>query len=162
VVSAAFTTVKRNPFDDVQSIRGYLPAEAYSHAKLLNLLATLALADRLAGGRITVNAVHPGMAWTDMTRSMTSHTMPSVRYLWPLLRVVQRFGSPVTAGRRVAALAAADEVAGCTGGYFEKGLTPRRQSSREADAGNQQRAWQLATELISSARTGSEVGGGTA
>jgi NAD(P)-dependent dehydrogenase (short-subunit alcohol dehydrogenase family) len=155
VVSAAFTTVQRDPFDDIQSTRSYVPAEAYSHAKLLNLLAALALADRVAGDHITVNAVHPGMAWTDMTRSMTAETMPSVRYLWPLLRLVQRHRSPVTAGRRVAALAAAEAVAGITGAYFERGFKSRRLSSRELDVGNQQRGWQLATDLISGARTAS-------
>jgi NAD(P)-dependent dehydrogenase (short-subunit alcohol dehydrogenase family) len=156
VVSAAFSTYRRDPFADVQSTRGYVPVDAYSRAKLLNLLAALALADRVAADRITVNAVHPGMAWTDMTRSMTAHTMPSLRYLWPLLRLVQRHSSPVTAGRRVAALATANAVAGYTGGYFEKGLTPHRLSARELDVDNQQRAWRLAKDLINEARTGTE------
>jgi retinol dehydrogenase-14 len=155
VVSAGFTMYQRDPFDDLQSTRGYVPADAYAHAKLLNVFAALALADQVAADGITVNAVHPGMAWTDMTRSMTSRTMPSVRYVWPLLRLVQRHRSPVTAGRRVAALAAADAMAGHTGGYYEKGLSPRRLSSRERDVDNRQRAWRLATDLISGARTGS-------
>jgi NAD(P)-dependent dehydrogenase (short-subunit alcohol dehydrogenase family) len=158
VVSASFAMYKRDPFDDLQSTRGYLPAEAYARAKLLSLLAALTLADRVAADGITVNAVHPGMAWTDMTRSMTSRTMPAVRYVWPLLRFVQRYRSPVPAGRRVAALAAADAMAGHTGGYYEKGLSPRRLSIRERDVNNRQRAWRLATDLISGARTGTGSG----
>jgi NAD(P)-dependent dehydrogenase (short-subunit alcohol dehydrogenase family) len=156
VVSAAFSTWRRDPFADVQSTNGYVPADVYSRAKLLNLLAALALAGRVAADGITVNAVHPGMAWTGMTRSMTSRTMPSVRYLWPLLRLVQRHRSPVTAGRRVATLASADAIASYTGGYFEKGLTPHRLSPRELDVDTQQRAWRLATDLINGARTGTE------
>jgi NAD(P)-dependent dehydrogenase (short-subunit alcohol dehydrogenase family) len=52
---------KRDPLEDVQSIERYVGIDAYAHAKLLNLLFTLALARRLEG-RISVNAVNPGMA----------------------------------------------------------------------------------------------------
>jgi NAD(P)-dependent dehydrogenase (short-subunit alcohol dehydrogenase family) len=36
--------------------------QAYAHAKLLNLLWTLALARRLEGSGVVVNATNPGMA----------------------------------------------------------------------------------------------------
>jgi retinol dehydrogenase-14 len=148
VVSAGFKMYRRDPFDDVQSTRDYVAADAYNRAKLLNLLAGLALAERLAADRITVTAVHPGVAWTRMTRSMTPRTMPLFRYIWPIVRLAQRHGSPHKAGQRVAHLASSAQLAGFTGAYFEAGSVPKKLSPRELNVDNQQRAWRLATDLI--------------
>jgi len=65
VVSAAYQMCKRDPFEDVQSSERYVSAEAYAQTKLLNMLFTLALAKRLAAERLTENAMHPGLSWTD-------------------------------------------------------------------------------------------------
>jgi NAD(P)-dependent dehydrogenase (short-subunit alcohol dehydrogenase family) len=71
VGSAAFQMWKRDPFEDVQSRERFVGAEAYAQTKLLNLLFTLALARRLAAEQVTVNTLHPGLSWTEMTQSMT-------------------------------------------------------------------------------------------
>lgn len=47
-------------FDDVEGARRYRAMGAYAQAKLGNVLFTYALARRLRGSGITVNAVHPG------------------------------------------------------------------------------------------------------
>jgi retinol dehydrogenase 12 len=73
VVSAAFQMWKRDPFEDVQSRERYVSGDAYAHTKLLKVLLSLALAKRLSP-EITVNVVHPGIAWTDMTRATTPDT----------------------------------------------------------------------------------------
>jgi NAD(P)-dependent dehydrogenase (short-subunit alcohol dehydrogenase family) len=54
--------------------------------------------------QVTVNLVHPGMAWTQMTPSMTSRTIPAFRLVWLLVRLVQRRRSPEKAGQQVASL----------------------------------------------------------
>lgn len=68
-----------------------------------------------------------------MTRSMTSQTIPALRPVWPLVRLVQPLRSPEKAGRRVAALVASPLAATPTGAYFEAKSTPRRLSARELD-----------------------------
>jgi len=83
VVSAGFRMCRQDPFEDLQSTDGYVAADAYARAKLLNLLCSLALADVVAADAITVNAVHPGLAWTRMTQAMTPQTMPVFRRIWP-------------------------------------------------------------------------------
>ena len=60
------------------------------------MLFTFALAKRLAAERVTVNAVHPGRSWTQMTHSMRPATMGLPRPLWPVLRLLQRAGSPTS------------------------------------------------------------------
>lgn len=153
VVSAGFKMWKTDPFQDVQSTQRYVSGDVYAHAKLLNVLFSLALARRLPAEQVTVNLVHPGMAWTQMTQSMTSQTIPAFRLVWPLLRLVQRRRSPEKAALHVAVVASAPQLRGHTGQYFEAKPTPRRLSARELDPKLQERAWQLAAELVASAPT---------
>jgi NAD(P)-dependent dehydrogenase (short-subunit alcohol dehydrogenase family) len=162
VVSAAIRMYKGNPFDDVQSEHRFTGADAYARAKLLNVLFTLALARRAAPQQVTVNMVHPGVTWTDMTRSQTWRTMPSWRWIWPVMRLVQRHGSPIKAARRVCFLAASPQAGACTGEYFERNRTPRRLSARERDPELQERAWQLGSDLVAAAPTNSRSGHGSA
>jgi NAD(P)-dependent dehydrogenase (short-subunit alcohol dehydrogenase family) len=81
VVSAGFKMWKPDPFQDLQSTQHYVSGDAYAHTKLLNVLCSLALARRLPAEQVTVNLVHPGMSWTPMTQSMTSQTIPSLRFV---------------------------------------------------------------------------------
>jgi hypothetical protein len=144
---------KHDPLEDVQSRKHFVGAEAYAQTKLLNLLFTLALARRLAPEQVTANTLHPGLSWTEMTQSMTPETMPFPKALWPVLRLMQRRGSPTKAGRRVAFLAASPEVAAYTGEYFAGKPRPKRLSARALDQENQERAWRLAAELVAGAPT---------
>jgi NAD(P)-dependent dehydrogenase (short-subunit alcohol dehydrogenase family) len=153
VVSAAIRMYKGDPFADVQSKQSFIGAEAYGHAKLLNVLFTLALARRIAPEQVTVNLVHPGVTWTDMTRSQTWRTNPSWRWIWPIMRLVMRHGSPEKAARRVAFLAASPAAGVYTGEYFERKPTPRPLSARELDPELQERAWRLASALLAGAPT---------
>jgi NAD(P)-dependent dehydrogenase (short-subunit alcohol dehydrogenase family) len=157
VVSAAFKMWKPDPFQDLQSIERYVSGNAYEHAKLLNVLFTLELARRLPAEQVAVNLVHPGLSWTQMTQSMTSQTIPALRLVWPLLRLVQRHRSPETAGRRVASLVASPQAA-ITGQYFERNPTPRRLPARHRDPMVQQRAWELGRQLVAEAPTYSRAG----
>lgn len=50
---------KRIDLDDLQLARGYSPFGGYTRTKLLNVLFTYELAERLRGTGISVNAVHP-------------------------------------------------------------------------------------------------------
>jgi NAD(P)-dependent dehydrogenase (short-subunit alcohol dehydrogenase family) len=153
VVSAGFKMCKDDPFTDVQSTGRFVSGDAYAQTKLLNVLAGLAWARRVTGDRITVNAVHPGMSWTQMTQSMTAQTIPSMRMAWPLVRLLQRRGSPAKAGRRVAYVASCPQTVGYTGQYFEGRRTPSRLSARELDPHSQERAWVLGAELMGTAPT---------
>jgi NAD(P)-dependent dehydrogenase (short-subunit alcohol dehydrogenase family) len=153
VVSAGFKMWKPDPFQDVQSTQRYVSGDVYAHTKLLNVLASLALARRLPAEQVTVNLVHPGMAWTQMTQSMTSETIPAFRLVWPLIRLVQRRRSPEKAGRHVAVIASGPQLDGHTGQYFEAKPTPKHLSARELDPELQERAWQLGADLVAGALT---------
>jgi NAD(P)-dependent dehydrogenase (short-subunit alcohol dehydrogenase family) len=153
VVSSAHTMWKRDPFADLHAQQRYVGIEAYAHAKLLSLLWTLALARRLDGAGVVVNATNPGMAWTPGTQALTPQAVPAWRLVWPLVRLMQRRASPEAAARSSIYLASAQQAAGITGQYFESRAQAKRPSALAMNIANQERAWELAATLIASAPT---------
>lgn len=156
VASAAHAMWRGDPLVDIQSERSFLGLRAYARAKLLNLLWTFALARRLGGSGVMVNATNPGTAWTTGTQGIAPRGMPPVqRFLWPVFRRVQKSGSAEKAARSPAFLMSSSEVAGVTGAYYESNAKPKRPSALALDRHEQERAWVLATTLASRAPTAS-------
>jgi NAD(P)-dependent dehydrogenase (short-subunit alcohol dehydrogenase family) len=153
VVSSAHGMWKGDPFEDLESERRYVGIEAYARAKLLNVLWTLALAKRLEGSGVVANAVNPGMAWTPGTRALTPEAVPSWRFFWPLVRLAQRRASAEAASKAPVFLASSDDAASVSGTYYESNAEPKRPSALALDTGNQERAWELAAELVARAST---------
>jgi NAD(P)-dependent dehydrogenase (short-subunit alcohol dehydrogenase family) len=88
--------------DDLTLSRGYDAYGAYSVSKLANMLFTLALAERLEGTRVTVNALHPGVIGTKLLRAGFGMG-----------------GASVEQGARTSVyLATSDAVEGVSGRYF--------------------------------------------
>lgn len=141
VVSSAFTMHTGDPFTEPAA---YTAIGAYARAKQLNLLATMSLARRL-GAQAAVNAVNPGMAWTPGTQALTPKAVPSWRYVWPLVRAVQRRASPEKAARTPALLALRPTG---TGRFHESNGKPKPLPERLRDLGLQDRAWQVAVDAV--------------
>jgi retinol dehydrogenase-12 len=145
---------KGDPFADLQSRRGYITWRAYARAKLLNVLWTLALARRLEGSGVIANAADPGGAWTSMTQSLTPAGMPGwMRLGWPVLRLLQRQGSPEQAAHSSIILASAPEAAGLNGTYIGPKARPESPAETALDHASQGRAWDLADRLVGLAPT---------
>jgi len=142
LASSAHAMWRRDPFEDLQSERSYVGMIAYARAKLLNILWTRALASRWADGPITVIAVNPGMAWTNMTEAMAPGIFPWwMRLAWPILRRAQQGASPESAARSSIVAAVGDGIPSATGLYLEKDGVPARPSTRAGDAALAERTW---------------------
>jgi len=88
--------------DDLTFSTGYDGYGAYAASKLANILFTRALAERLGGTRVTVNALHPGVIGTKLLRAGFGMG-----------------GAPVEEGARTSVyLATSDAVEGVSGRYF--------------------------------------------
>jgi NAD(P)-dependent dehydrogenase (short-subunit alcohol dehydrogenase family) len=158
VTSAGYIMWKGNLFEDIQSCNSFSGVDAYNRSKYLNLLWTLALARRLEASGIIANAVHPGTAWTDMTKNNEPHILPaSMRVLWPIFRLLQRVGSPEKVAQTSIYLASAPEAAVFNGRYFESSTRPKDLSAGVTDAIQQEKAWELAKNLVNTAITATHL-----
>ena len=68
--SSVYSAGKFDP-DNLQSEKRFSTISSYAASKLLVLMSTFELADRLRGTSVTVNAVHPGVVNTPMLRNAT-------------------------------------------------------------------------------------------
>jgi NAD(P)-dependent dehydrogenase (short-subunit alcohol dehydrogenase family) len=150
VVSSSFKMWTRDPFDDLQSQLQYVWIEAHARAKLLNLLFTLGLARRLAGSGAVVNAVNPGMAWTPGIAALTPAAVPHWRYIWPIVRWVQRRASAESAAQAPLYLACSPDVTDRSGLYMD-GRKERTLPSNVRDATLQDRVWELGESFVTRA-----------
>jgi NAD(P)-dependent dehydrogenase (short-subunit alcohol dehydrogenase family) len=148
VVSSAFAMWTRDPFEDLDARGRYVGIEAIAHAKLLNLLFTLALARR-RGSSAFVAAVNPGMAWTPGVAALTPKAVPHWRFIWPLVRWAQRRASAESAARSAVTLVT-DEAPGSSGRYFD-GMKEKRLAAHLYDTELQDRVWALGESLIAHA-----------
>jgi NAD(P)-dependent dehydrogenase (short-subunit alcohol dehydrogenase family) len=105
---------KKGKFDpeNLQSEKKFSPFGTYRNTKLLNILFTLELAEKLRDKGITVNALHPGIVRTNFgSEFKVVYRIPG--YLVKMLLISAEKGAETAVY-----LATAAEVRGVTGKYF--------------------------------------------
>lgn len=139
-VSSAVHNQGRIPFDDWKAERRWSSFDAYADSKLANILFTKALAKRLNGKRVTVNALHPGVIASNFGQSGNWFFRIGTRLVAPLLT------SPDRGADTTLYLASSPEVEGVTGKYFAKKRekTPSKAAQDEALA---ERLWEASAAL---------------
>lgn len=106
--------IGRLNFDDLTFKRFYWPLGPYSASKLGNIYFTRELASRLEGGDITVNAVHPGLIFTNLGIGNNPGTAQKL-----LGAIWSKFSLDESEGHRCLVYAAtAPELEGVTGEYI--------------------------------------------
>jgi len=121
--------------------RFYLGLRAYGAAKTAQLLSVWELADRLAGSGVTIHAMHPGAVRSGIGGNNG-----------PLYRALQRvairpfLGDPRVAGESLHYLAAAPELEGVSGRYFNR-THPERPAPHALDRIVGRMSWERTMEL---------------
>jgi NAD(P)-dependent dehydrogenase (short-subunit alcohol dehydrogenase family) len=104
-------------FDDLGFERGgYWIMKAYMRSKLANVLFAAELARRLAGTGVTSNSLHPGSVATNIWSGAPTWAKPLIQILYRPFFITAEEG-----GATLVQLAAAPELEGVTGKYFENG-----------------------------------------
>lgn len=145
----------RIDFDDLEGVRRYGAMKAYSQAKLGNVLFTCALARRLKGSGVTVNALHPGV----VASGFAKETGGWFGFAWGLIRPF--LIKPEDGAKTSLFLATAPEVAEVSGRYFAKCCeTPSSVYSQ--DRAVQERVWDLSLAQVGPSDRSSRMNSGTA
>lgn len=143
VLSSQAQAMGKLPWEDLNLKRDYSGWRAYCNSKLMNLLFTFALARRLTGTNVTVNAVHPGAVRSNFGRSNGGFVGGLFKVFAFALRSSEKGAeTPLW-------LATAPEVAGRTGQYFTDQKPIKAQVLAYNEAA-QERLWQLSNELTGS------------
>ncbi|SHG50430.1 SDR family oxidoreductase [Cognatishimia maritima] len=113
VASGAYLMCKTLRLDDLAWAKGFRPLKAYGHSKLANILFMRALAKRLEGSAITVNALHPGEVTTGLGRQNGWWVSALHRLASPFFR------NPNQGAATSLYLAMSPDVEGLSGEYFD-------------------------------------------
>ncbi|VUD74817.1 Rhamnolipids biosynthesis 3-oxoacyl-[acyl-carrier-protein] reductase [Methylobacterium symbioticum] len=140
-VASAAHTRGRIDLDDLEGRRRYGGMTAYAQAKLGNVLFTAALARRLAGSGVTVNALHPGVIRSGFARDAGG----LLGFGWSLIRPF--LSSPERGAATSLHLACAPELDGVSGRYFAR-CAEARPSRAARNVGLQERVWEISLGQI--------------
>jgi NAD(P)-dependent dehydrogenase (short-subunit alcohol dehydrogenase family) len=129
-------------WDNLQGERKYFIMSQYSNTKLMNVLFTKALAEKLLPPGITVNALHPGVVKTNIG-GKSNHAFFGVA--WKVFSMLA--GVSVEQGAQTSCyLATSEKVEGVTGKYFsnceESKINPLADSME-----NVHRLWEITEKL---------------
>jgi len=126
--------------DDLQGERAFAPIRAFGASKAADLLFTYALARRLQGRGVTVNAYHPGLVRTKLVRGAPA----AVRVITSLLNVFMGV-SPRRASRGLVHLASSPEFENTTGALLHDGKSMKAPFSDDVEA--QDGLWRVSCKL---------------
>jgi len=93
---------------------GFSGMKAYARSKLGNVMATLSLAERLAGTPVTANCLHPGVVATNIVGDTNPLLRIGMKLVGPL------FLDPARGAATSVYLALSDAVDGVSGAYYDE------------------------------------------
>ena len=126
--------------DDLQGARAFAPIRAFGASKAADLLFTYALARRLQGRGVTVNAYHPGIVRTKLVRSAPA----AVRVITSVLNVFMGV-SARRASQGLVHLASSADFETVTGALVHDGKTMRAPFGDDVEA--QDSLWRASCRL---------------
>lgn len=128
-------------FEDIHATKAYSAMGRYGESKLMNILFTYALARRLEGTGVCVNALHPGFVDTGFGHNLRSFFVPVLKFVQKLFARKDSKGAETSVY-----LATSDEVKGVTGLYFIDKKS-RRTAKIAYNQEQQERLWSISAEM---------------
>ncbi len=127
---------------DLQSEKSYSGMKVYSNVKLMLVMHTYELAERLKGSGVTVNAVMPGFVATNLGKNSGSRRSAIMFALVRPMQISARKGAETSVH-----LASSNKVKGVTGKCFAK-RTETSTCSTSHDRELRKRLWDRTMELL--------------
>ncbi|MBL7501160.1 SDR family oxidoreductase [Frankia sp. CNm7] len=134
-------------WDDLAFERRWTPVEAYTHAKLAQVLFTRELARRHGPDGVIAHAVHPGFVHTNFYADADRAPV-----IGPVARLIlRRFAlSPEEGATTAIHLATSDQATSANGLYWSRGR-PTRPARAARNPTSADRLWRISDQLIAQA-----------
>lgn len=129
-------------FNDINITKRYTALKAYSQSKLAGLMFTYALAEKLTGTGVTVNAADPGVVGTSITVNRETGFGSLASKAQKLL-----FKTPEKGAETAVYLATSSDVEGVTGKFF-RNKKAVRSAKRADDKACRERLWHLSERMV--------------
>ncbi|HEY5646429.1 MAG TPA: SDR family oxidoreductase [Pseudomonadales bacterium] len=113
----------------------YSGMRAYARSKLGNVMATLSLAERLAGNGLTANCLHPGVVATNIVSDTNTLLRIGMKLFGPL------FLDPERGAKTTLHLALGTEVGNVSGAYFDERQRQQEPSASARDRSARDDLW---------------------
>jgi NAD(P)-dependent dehydrogenase (short-subunit alcohol dehydrogenase family) len=139
VTVSAPSTTKVN-FDDLQSEKNFAGINRFFASKMMNLLFTYDLADRLKGTGVTATVFHPGAVKSEITNEMPG----LLKFIFGVLST-----GPDKAAKALRNLAVSEKYEGVSGKFFDFKENERKSSDYSHDKAIQQKLWKVSEALSS-------------
>ncbi len=136
-VASKHFNIKIN-FDDLQTSKKYSYMKAVGPTKLELIMFTQELAKRLQGTGVTVNALHPGLAKSNLLKEIP----PFVQYIFRMMS-----SSPEKCAETSIYLATSPDVEKVTGKYFEK-CKEVKPGSNATNKENIEKLWEVSEGMV--------------
>jgi NAD(P)-dependent dehydrogenase (short-subunit alcohol dehydrogenase family) len=140
VISVSAPSSMMPDIDDLQGERAFAPIRAFGASKAADLLFTYALARRLQGRGVTVNAYHPGLVRTKLVRGAPA----AVRIVTSVLNVFMGV-SPRRASQGLVRLASSADFETTTGALLHDGKKMKAPFGDDIEA--QDGLWRVSCKL---------------
>lgn len=140
IINVTAPSTSKLNFDDLHGQQSFSSLSAFGASKMGNLLFTFALARRLEGTGVIVNAFHPGVVRTGLMKEVRG---PMRLFIGLLNRFAPE---PAAAGESLAALAAAN--AHNRSGQLLRGAKPIQVGAYALDETVQERLWAVSSQLV--------------
>lgn len=128
-------------FGDLQRKKKYRNWQVYGESKLMNILFTRALAKRLEGSGVTVNALHPGFVATNFGHGKGIMDI-MIKFAQKLFAISEDEGAKTSIY-----LASSPEVAGISGEYFYQ-CQVKQASDAAYDDQAAEKLWQISEQIV--------------
>lgn len=145
VASDSHMQVPAFNFEDPYLTKNYHGLRSYAQSKLANVLFTYELDRRKAKGNVVVNAVQPGLVYTDIGLKRTTWLHA---FAWKVRRTLWRGVSPAEGAATSIYLASAPEAADRSGLYWDN-CKPKSSSAYTYESDPAARLWEWSLERCS-------------